>query len=366
MSDFSGMPGMKVDISMGGYTVRDEAARVQAEKERVQAEQARAAAEELRASNESTRQQNEAGRVQAEKERVQTETSRVGEFARMKRESENAAGTANLAAKRATDSADSANQASSSAAAAAQSANAAAKSATDAANLASSTAGTVEKVVDKFNDPAVTVETLPPGSAAAAEWIVSDGAPTLGLGLPRGDTGMTAYEYAVAGGYTGTEAEFQMLQTATQANADAAKQALSDLLKIVGTDIAILVGGKIPMSQIPATATQEIYEVSSADELTALVAQRGDLAELVEAVNGERTITKTWQLLHDDAANRDNWVIWGTSYAVQAGYAFTATDAQNAVTINGHRLVQMDSTSFETAVKDPNTYYLIYDKEASV
>ena len=113
------------------------------------------------------------------------------------------------------------------------------------------------------------------------------------------------------------------------------------------------------MSQIPATATQEIYTVTSESELTSLVAQRGDLAELIEQVNGERTITKTWQCL-GDSSKRENWVVWGTSYAVSAGNATSATNAENANTINNHRLIEISAADFETAVKDENTYYLVY------
>ena len=140
-----------------------------------------------------------------------------------------------------------------------------------------------------------------------------------------------------------------------------ASQALADLLRMLGTDIATLVGGKIPMSQIPATATQEVYEIASEAELTGLVAQRADLAELIELVDGVWTVTKTWQLLGDgDAGKRENWIVWGTSYAVQSGNATTAGTAENANTINGHRLAQISQSEWDSAVKDPDTYYLVY------
>lgn len=137
-----------------------------------------------------------------------------------------------------------------------------------------------------------------------------------------------------------------------------AQQALTDLLAMLGTDIATLVGGKIPMSQIPATATQEIYTVTDENQLTSLTAQRGDLAELIETVGTEETVTKTWQCLGDSTV-RSNWVVWGTSYAVQAGNATTADTAVNATMINNHRLVEMSAADYETAVKDPDTYYLV-------
>ena len=134
---------------------------------------------------------------------------------------------------------------------------------------------------------------------------------------------------------------------------------------MMGSDVATLVGGKLPLSQIPATATQEIYAVTDEKELIGLTAQRGDLAELVKEVNGERTIIKTWQCL-GDAAQRDSWVVWGTSYAVQAGNASTAGNAITTNTINGHRLVEMTQTQFDQAVKDPETYYLVYDPASEV
>lgn len=141
---------------------------------------------------------------------------------------------------------------------------------------------------------------------------------------------------------------------------DGASQALSDLLNMINSgDIVLAVDGKLPLSSIPATATQEIYVVESESALTSLVAQRGDLAELVETVNGERTITKTWQCL-GNPSSRDNWVVWGTSYAVSAGNAEQSKSAENSARINGHRLVEMSEEDFENAVKDDDTYYLVY------
>ena len=151
----------------------------------------------------------------------------------------------------------------------------------------------------------------------------------------------------------------KLSETNSKDSEEKASQAYEDFLNQLGTDVPTLVGGKIPMSQIPATATQEIYTVTSEDELVSLTAQRGDLAELIEEVDGEQTITKTWQCLGDSTV-RDNWVVWGTSYAVSAGNATTAENAENANTINNHRLVEISAEEFETAVKDENTYYLVY------
>lgn len=146
----------------------------------------------------------------------------------------------------------------------------------------------------------------------------------------------------------------------SSASQKSAEQALSDLLAMINSgDLVLAINGKLPLSAIPATATQEIYVVESEDELTSLTAQRGDLAELVEEIDGERTITKTWQCL-GDASVRANWVVWGTSYAVQSGNATTADNAVNANMINNHRLVEMTEEDFASAVKDADTYYLVY------
>ena len=184
------------------------------------------------------------------------------------------------------------------------------------------------------------------------------------------ETNAKASENAVAQDKTATEQLTSRAETAAEnaeesevkssASQKSAQQALADLLAMInGGDIILATNGKLPLSSIPATATQEIYTVSNEDELTSLVAQRGDLAELIEEVNGEQTITKTWQCL-GDASVRENWVVWGTSYAVQAGNATTADNALNANMINNHRLVEMTEEDFASAVKDADTYYLVY------
>lgn len=179
-----------------------------------------------------------------------------------------------------------------------------------------------------------------------------------------------ASEEAAAESKTATERLTSRAETAAEnaeesevkssASQKSAEQALADLLAMINSgDIILATGGKLPLSSIPATATQEIYTVSSENELTGLTAQRGDLAELIEDVNGEQTITKTWQCL-GEASVRENWVVWGTSYAVQSGNSTTADNAVNANMINNHRLVEMTEEEFASAVKDADTYYLVY------
>lgn len=158
-----------------------------------------------------------------------------------------------------------------------------------------------------------------------------------------------------------SETNAKISETNAKGSETVTQQAMTDYLNMVGKDIATLVGGKIPMSQIPATATQEIYAITNEADKLALVAQRGDLAELIESVEGIPTIVKSWQLLGDgDPAIDTNWIVWGTSYAVQAGNASASTYAQDAGMINGHRVVTFDTNDlYKNAVKDANTLYLV-------
>lgn len=156
-----------------------------------------------------------------------------------------------------------------------------------------------------------------------------------------------------------SETNAKTSETNAKNSEDKTEQAMSDTLAMIGNDICPLADGKIPMQYVPATATTEIHEIVSESELTGLTAQRGDLAELIETIDGERVITKTWQCLGDSTV-RDNWVVWGTSYAVQAGNATLAGTAENATKINGHRIVVFDNmTDFNNAVKVDGVLYLV-------
>jgi len=130
-----------------------------------------------------------------------------------------------------------------------------------------------------------------------------------------------------------------------------ASQALADLLCMLGTDVATLVNGKIPVSQIPSIATVEIYHADSLAEMNALEVQRGDVC--IRTDEDKSYIFS------------DGWVHLAspTDYASRSGYSDTAGVAENANTINGHRLVQIPWSQWESAVKDPDTYYLVYTEE---
>lgn len=141
-------------------------------------------------------------------------------------------------------------------------------------------------------------------------------------------------------------------------------QTYNDFLNQIGNEVATLdPNGKIPLSQIPSTATVEIYTILNESELIGLNAQKGDLAELIEIIDGKQTIVKAWQLLTNDPTIASNWVIWGTSYAVQSGNATHADSATDSTKINGKRLIEMTQADYDNAViagtLTDDTYYLV-------
>ena len=117
---------------------------------------------------------------------------------------------------------------------------------------------------------------------------------------------------------------------------------------MLGTDVATLVGGKIPPEQIPAIATTEVYTASTAAEMNTFTAQNGDICIRTD---------ENKSYIYKDTG----WVYLAspTDYASSAGHANTADNAVNASMINSHRLVEMAAEEFQTAVKNPDTYYLV-------
>ena len=152
-----------------------------------------------------------------------------------------------------------------------------------------------------------------------------------------------------------SEANAKASETNAAESEAKAAQSFADMLRMMGSDIATLVGGKIPVSQIPAIATTEVYSVNTEAERDALEGvERGDIC--VVSYNDE---TKAKSFIYNDG-----WVYLAspTDYAAKAGYADTAETAESANAINGHRLVQMKASDFATAVLDPETYYLVWSE----
>lgn len=134
-----------------------------------------------------------------------------------------------------------------------------------------------------------------------------------------------------------------------EASEEAAEQAFKDLLEMIQSgQIATLIDGKIPVENIPSIATTEIHTATSEAEMKAIEAQRGDICIRTDELKSY-IFNNTW-----------TYLVAPTDYAARAGHADTATNATNANTINGHRLIEMTAEEFESAVKDEDTYYLVY------
>lgn len=134
-----------------------------------------------------------------------------------------------------------------------------------------------------------------------------------------------------------------------------ATQAMSDLLAMMGSDIATLTGGKLTPSQIPALSINDTFTVANTTEMLALTAQRGDVALIIP----DDIVTDSYILADDDATILTNWKKLGVSYVANAGHAVTADTATDSTMINGHRLVTMTQAQFDVAVKETETLYLV-------
>lgn len=125
-------------------------------------------------------------------------------------------------------------------------------------------------------------------------------------------------------------------------------QVKNDVVSMLGTEIATLVGGKIPASQIPSIATTEIYHVASQAEMEALSVQRGDICIRTDE-------DKSY------IYNESGWIYLAspTDYVQQAMYAETAGTAEDATKINGYRIITMTQDEYDAAVKETDTIYLV-------
>lgn len=134
-----------------------------------------------------------------------------------------------------------------------------------------------------------------------------------------------------------------------------ASQALSDLLSMLGTDIATLTDGKLTPSQIPPLSINDVFSVANTAEMLLLTAQRGDVALII----ADNVVTDSYMLAADDTSVLTNWKKLGVSYVANAGHATTADEATNATMINGHRVVYMTQAQYDVAVKDAETVYMV-------
>jgi hypothetical protein len=145
-------------------------------------------------------------------------------------------------------------------------------------------------------------------------------------------------------------------------SANISAQALSDLLAMIGTDIATLTDGKLTPSQIPALSIINNITVKDRAEMLALDVQKGDSATVIDDGDG---YSRIYQLREEPAHIYENWQLLTlpTNFADYSGHAYTADEAVNASMINGHRLVLMESTQFNRAKSsgtiEEGTFYAV-------
>lgn len=161
---------------------------------------------------------------------------------------------------------------------------------------------------------------------------------------------------------TCTDAASAAAQSAEDADEDAASaaSALSQTLDAIGTTITPLgVDGKVPIENIPATAITKNVVLTDEAERATIEVEQNDIASLVEMIDGELTVVKAWQLMGADKTDMDNWIVCGTSYAVQAGSAAQATAATNADKIDGWHIWSGTQAQYDALVIEANTLYVV-------
>ncbi len=140
-----------------------------------------------------------------------------------------------------------------------------------------------------------------------------------------------------------------------KASETVATQSMTDLLAMMGSDIATLdSSGKIPVGQIPPIALTHTYTVGSEAEMQALTAEDGDFCRIV--VDG--VVDGTYAYVVSD--NTGEWIPCNQNKCAEADHALAADTATNATKINGHRIVVFDTmTDFNNAVKSDGVLYLV-------
>lgn len=135
---------------------------------------------------------------------------------------------------------------------------------------------------------------------------------------------------------------------------DTVTQAMSDMMSMMGTDIATLEGGKIPVSQIPPIALTHTSTVGSIAEMQALTAEDGDFCRIVS----DGVVEATYAYVVSNGVGE--WIPCNQNSCAEADHALAADTATNATKINGHRIIVFDTvTEFGNAVKENGTLYLV-------
>lgn len=135
-----------------------------------------------------------------------------------------------------------------------------------------------------------------------------------------------------------------------------AEQVLSDLLAMLGTQIATLgADGKLTPAQIPPLSINDVFQVTEIAEMLTLTAERGDVALLM----ADGVVADSYILATDDPTDASAWKKLGVSYVANAGHAVAADSATDAERINGKRIISMTQEQYDNAVTDPDTLYVV-------
>ena len=154
---------------------------------------------------------------------------------------------------------------------------------------------------------------------------------------------------------TAAAAEAKTSETNAKNSETVATQSMTDLLAMMGTDIATLdSSGKIPVGQIPPIALTHTYTVGSVEEMQALTAEDGDFCRIV--IDGVVDGTYAYVASGDTG----DWIPCNQNKCAEADHALAADTAENATKINGHRIVVFDTLEeYNNAVKVEGTLYIV-------
>lgn len=117
---------------------------------------------------------------------------------------------------------------------------------------------------------------------------------------------------------------------------------------------------KIPAIYINQVDIHNQIEITNESKLATITAEPGDVAYLVETINGVKTVTKSWILL-SVTDNTRNWAVYGTSYATNAGNAQYATSAGNAQQINGAVINKLTQAQYNALADKTGVYFVTID-----
>lgn len=168
----------------------------------------------------------------------------------------------------------------------------------------------------------------------------------------------------------GIKEEAQDYADASKDSADDSAQALAQINakagQVGGYPVLADIDGspKIPAIYINQVDIHNQFEITNEAQLETIDAQVGDVAFLVETVNGEKTVAKSWILLSITDGVRD-WAVYGTSYATNSGNAQYSVNSGNAQKINGVTYDKLSQAQYDALVDKQGVYFVTIDAETT-